>query len=82
MHSGDCDATARARQNVQAFCQRVLGDDYKLELVNILLDPTNARQLGILVTPTLIKSSPAPETRMIGDFSDENRLRQCLGLTN
>ncbi|HUT42692.1 MAG TPA: circadian clock protein KaiB [Desulfobacterales bacterium] len=52
--------------------------DYSLEVVDILKNPELAEDDKILATPTAIKLLPSPLAKVIGDFS--NREKVLLGL--
>ena len=52
--------------------------DYSLEVVDLLENPELAANDKILATPTAIKLLPIPIAKVIGDFS--NREKVLLGL--
>jgi len=54
--------------------------DYDLSVVDVLKDPQLAEDAFILATPTLIKHSPSPVRRTIGDLSDKTSLLTGLDL--
>ena len=47
--------------------------------MNVLQYPKRALADGIIVTPTLIKLSPSPIRRMVGDLSDRTQVLLTLG---
>ena len=49
-------------------------DQYSLEIISVLDNPERADQDMILATPTLIRVSPEPKKRIIGDFSSSEKL--------
>jgi circadian clock protein KaiB len=55
-------------------------DQYSLEVVDILENAEQAIEDNILVTPTLIKVSPEPTKRIVGDLSDSARIMQNMGI--
>ena len=69
-----------AISNIQKIFTRM---DLSLDLtiIDILEQPHLAEECRILATPTLIKTSPLPVRRIIGDLSDENKLCSGLGLS-
>ncbi|MBB1126188.1 circadian clock KaiB family protein [Thiospirillum jenense] len=79
-HAGDSELTCRALDNLRHFCYEQFGDDYALELVDVLLNPECTIPFHILLTPTVVVTAPAPERRLIGDLSDVERLRRGLGM--
>lgn len=75
--AGMAPNSTRAVANAQAICSQHF-PGHELEIVDLLLDPKRAAGDRIIVTPTLIKLSPAPELRLIGDLSDAARLLDAL----
>jgi len=53
-----------------------------LEIVDLLQEPERGMREGVLVTPTMIKLSPAPERRLVGNLSDIDSVLSVLGLTD
>ena len=49
-------------------------------MVDVLKDPLRALADAILVTPTVVKVSPAPELQIIGNLSAEDEVLRALGL--
>lgn len=64
-------ATARSRQAIlrmRQLCDVQLKDDCTLEVIDIYQQPQLARVNQIVATPTLIKESPRPVRRFIGNL--------------
>jgi circadian clock protein KaiB len=53
-----------------ALCRDHFRSTHQLEIVDVLSHPSQALADGIIVTPTLIKLSPSPVRRVIGNLSD------------
>jgi circadian clock protein KaiB len=51
-----------------------LKDRYDLEVIDIYQQPSLAKEMQILAAPTLVKALPLPLRRLVGDFSDQNRV--------
>ena len=51
-----------------------LGDNYELEVIDILCNPELAENDKIIATPTLVRELPAPAQKVIIDFSCKERL--------
>lgn len=66
--------------NVRNICSRLLAGRYDLEVVDLYLDPARARYDQIIAIPTLVKASPSPLQRLIGDLSDRERVIKKLDL--
>ena len=77
--AGGAPNSLRAIANARAFCEDSTGASYELEIVNVLEHPERALADGIIVTPTLLKLSPRPIQRMVGDLSDKNQVLLTLG---
>ncbi len=54
--------------------------EYELEIIDVLEHPQLAAKDKILATPTLIKELPPPIRRIIGDFSDSEKVLIGLDL--
>lgn len=78
--SGRSDLSERAAANARSFCATELGDGYQLEIVDVIAQPHVAEQDGVVTTPTLVRCSPSPQRRLIGDLSDRARVAGALGL--
>ncbi len=75
--------TLRSRQaiaNLQTFCDRELPDNCAVEIIDLIEFPEIAELEKILITPTLVKVSPEPQERIIGDLSDTKVLSLVLNL--
>ena len=73
--------TPRSRQsveNLRALCDKYIPGHFDLEVIDIYQQPAMAAAGQIIAAPTLIKSMPLPLRRLVGDFSDQNRV--ILGL--
>jgi circadian clock protein KaiB len=73
--------TPRSRQsieNLQRLCDRHLKGNFSLEVIDIYQQPALAAEGQIIAAPTLIKAMPLPLRRLVGDFSDAERV--VLGL--
>ena len=66
--------------NLREICQKYLPDNYSLEVIDIYQQASLARSEQIIATPTLIKESPLPRQRFIGDLSKTELLKTALGL--
>lgn len=66
--------------NLQEICQKYIPDNYSLEVIDIYQQASLARSEQIIATPTLIKESPLPRQRLIGDLSKTELLKTALGL--
>jgi circadian clock protein KaiB len=73
-------SSARAIANLSAICKNHLPDNHQIEIVDLLQYPRRVLSDHILATPTLIKLSPAPVRKIIGDLGEEAKVLLALGL--
>lgn len=52
----------------------VLGDTYELEIIDLADDPEIAEDAQILAIPTLVRETPSPNKRLIGDLSHQEKV--------
>jgi len=76
--AGNAPNSLRAIANLKALCDEHFGSQHELEIVDLLKDPKRALADGIIVTPTLLKLSPLPVQRVIGNLNDTNQVLQAL----
>jgi circadian clock protein KaiB len=79
--TGTTARSLRAIENARKLCDENLRGRYELEIVDVYEHPEATRDLQIIATPTLVKLSPAPLRRFIGDLADLDRLLAGLDLT-
>jgi circadian clock protein KaiB len=72
--TGMTPRSARAVENIRAFCEKHLAGHYELQVIDIYQQPELARTEQLVAAPTLIKKLPLPLRRLIGDMSDEERI--------
>jgi circadian clock protein KaiB len=77
--SGTAPNSMRAVANAKAICAEHFAARHDLEIVDILKHPRRALADGIIVSPTLLKLTPLPTARVIGDLSDTQRVLLTLG---
>lgn len=78
--SGDSLRSRKAISNLQSFCDRELAGESSIEIIDVLNFPEIAEAKKILITPTLIRESPKPQERIIGDLSNTDVLAFALNL--
>lgn len=80
--TGSSQRSARAIEAVQFICNHRLQPRVALEIIDVLEQPQQAENERILATPTLIRQSPGPPRRLIGELADVDRVIQLLGLND
>jgi circadian clock protein KaiB len=75
--------TARSLQafaTLKQICETHLAGRYQIEVVDLLENPALARGDQILALPTVVRQLPPPVKKLIGDFSDTERVLVGLDL--
>ena len=78
--TGASPNSTRAIANLTEICETYLKDNYELEIIDVYQQPTIAESEQIIALPLLIKRSPSPERRLIGDMSDTEKVLRGLGI--
>ena len=78
--AGHTERTAAALKNLRDVCEEHLKNKYRLEVVDLTVDPALARGDQILAVPTLVRRLPPPVKRIIGDLSNTERVLVGLNL--
>ncbi|MDB5119430.1 MAG: Circadian clock protein KaiB [Sphingobacteriales bacterium] len=78
--AGASPNSVRAISNITSFCEGHLKEQYSLEIIDVHQQPLLAQSEQIIALPMLIKQSPAPKRRLIGDMSDTEKIIRGLGL--
>lgn len=76
--TGQTPRSLQSVENLQRLCDKHLPGRFNLEVIDIYQQPALAAEGQIIAAPTLIKAMPLPLRRLVGDFSDANRV--VLGL--
>ncbi len=72
--------SVRAIENIREICDSFLGENYDLEVIDIYQQRHFIKEMAILAVPTLVRISPVPQKRIIGDMLDKDRLIDVLEL--
>jgi circadian clock protein KaiB len=78
--AGGAPNSVRALANLYAICHKHFPESHRIEVIDILKEPLRALAEAVLVTPTVVRISPAPEQQIIGDLSEEEEVLYALGL--
>ncbi|WP_414623623.1 circadian clock KaiB family protein [Calothrix sp. CCY 0018] len=78
--TGNTPRSDRAISNLKELCEKFFPNEYKIIVIDVLKQPDVAEKEKILVTPTLIKESPLPQVRIIGDLSELKTVLMGLGI--
>ena len=72
--AGQTPKSIRAINNLNLVCEKHLKGHYRIEVIDLLVNPQMARGNQIVALPTLEKELPEPIRRIIGDLSDTERV--------
>ena len=78
--AGQTPKSVAAFENLKRICEEHLRGRYRIEVVDLLQNPTLARGDQILALPTLVRQLPPPVKKIIGDFSNTERVLVGLDL--
>jgi circadian clock protein KaiB len=72
--------SGRAIENLRSFCRKHLAGRHTLQIIDLYQQPALAQAAQLVAAPTLIKRLPLPQRRLVGDLSNQERMRAALGL--
>ena len=72
--AGNTQKSSVALANLKRICADHLGDEYRIKVIDLVKHPALARGDQILAIPTLVRRLPSPVRKIIGDFSDTERV--------
>ncbi len=78
--AGRTPRSAQAVENLKRICGELSEPLCQIAIIDVLEQPELADEDLIIATPTLVKVSPPPTRRIIGDLTDVWRVRALLGL--
>jgi circadian clock protein KaiB len=78
--AGKTPKSIEAFGNLKRICEEHLKGRYQIEVIDLLENPTLARGDQILAVPTLVRKLPPPMKKIIGDFSNTERVLVGLNL--
>ena len=76
--AGESPNTQQLETNLDSLLYEKFGSDYSLEVVDIVTHPEVAVEEKIFATPTLVKSTPLPAQKIIGDMSDKDKIKKSI----
>ena len=72
--AGQTPKSVTALNNLKKYCEMHLKGQYKIEVIDLLLQPQLAEGDQILAIPTLVRKVPEPIRKIIGDLSNEEKV--------
>jgi circadian clock protein KaiB len=62
-----------ALANLKRICEEHLAGNYRIEVIDLLEQPQRARENAIVAIPTVVRRSPLPMRRVVGDLSNAEK---------
>jgi circadian clock protein KaiB len=78
--AGQTPKSLTAFANLKKLCEEHLAGKYRIEVIDLIENPTLARGDQILAIPTLVRKLPEPVKKIIGDLSNTERVLVGLDL--
>ncbi len=78
--AGQTPRSLTALENLRKLCEEHLAGKYRIEVVDLLVNPQLSRDDQILAVPTLVRKLPPPLRKIIGDLSNSERVLVGLQL--
>jgi circadian clock protein KaiB len=72
--AGQTANSLRAFANLKKLCEEHLAGKYRIEIIDLLVNPQLAKGDQILAVPTLVRKLPEPVRKIIGDLSNTERI--------
>jgi circadian clock protein KaiB len=78
--AGKTPKSVSALNNLNKYCEEHLKGKYKIEVIDLLLQPQLAEGDQIFAVPTLVRKVPVPIRKIIGDLSNEEKVLVGLNI--
>jgi circadian clock protein KaiB len=78
--AGRTPKSVSAISNLTKYCEEHLQGKYKIEVIDLLLQPQLAEGDQIFAVPTLVRKVPVPIRKIIGDLSNEEKVLVGLNI--
>jgi circadian clock protein KaiB len=78
--AGKTAKSATALTNLKKYCEEHLKGQYKIEVIDLLVQPQLAEGDQIFAIPTLVRKVPEPIRKIIGDLSNEEKVLVGLNI--
>ncbi len=72
--AGQTPKSITAFANLKEICKEYLDGRYRIEVIDLTVNPALARADQILALPTLVRRLPEPMKKIIGDLSNTERV--------
>ena len=72
--AGQTPKSVTAFANLKKICEEHLAGKYRIEIVDLIKNPTLAKGDQILAIPTVVRQLPPPVKKLIGDLANTERV--------
>jgi circadian clock protein KaiB len=72
--AGQTPKSLAAFANLKRICEEHLEGKYRIEVIDLMVNPQLAKGDQILALPTLVRKLPDPVRKIIGDLSNTERV--------
>jgi circadian clock protein KaiB len=72
--AGQTPKSIAAFANLKKICEEHLAGKYRIEIIDLVANPTLAKGDQILAIPTLVRQLPSPVKKLIGDLANTERV--------
>jgi len=72
--AGQTPKSLTAFANLKRICEEHLEGKYRIEVIDLMVNPQLAKGDQILALPTLVRKLPNPVRKIIGDLSNTERV--------
>ncbi|HEY0670564.1 MAG TPA: circadian clock KaiB family protein [Sphingobacteriaceae bacterium] len=78
--AGNTPKSMTALSNLKKYCEEHLQDQYRIEVIDLLVNPQLAEGDQIFAIPTLVRKVPEPIRKIIGDLSNKEKVLVGLNI--
>lgn len=72
--AGQTQKSITAFANLKKICEAHLAGKYRIEVIDLLINPQLAKGDQIIAIPTLVRKLPEPLKKIIGDLANTERV--------
>lgn len=76
--TGPGGVSALARRNLERICREHVKTGYRIDVIDLLKNPALAREHEVVAVPMVVRESPVPIRKVIGDLSNAERALVAL----
>jgi circadian clock protein KaiB len=70
--AGEKGRSRSAVQNLKKICEKELPGQYRIEVIDVLKNPSAAIEHNLIALPAVVRTLPAPVQKFVGNWANEN----------